>query len=74
VRRAELARLQISDIDSQRMIIHIRGGKGRQDRDVRAALARWNTEFPVFTATLVKAIIHSLNYLPTRFKRFTLPI
>jgi integrase/recombinase XerD len=34
VRRAELARLQISDIDSRRMVIHIRGGKGRQDRDV----------------------------------------
>lgn len=33
-RRAELARLQISDIDSQRMIVHIRGGKGRKDRDV----------------------------------------
>ena len=30
----ELARLQISDIDSRRMVIHIRGGKGRQDRDV----------------------------------------
>jgi integrase/recombinase XerD len=34
VRRAELARLQIPDIDSRRMVIHIRGGKGRQDRDV----------------------------------------
>jgi len=34
VRRAELARLQISDIDSRRMVIHIRGGKGRQDQDV----------------------------------------
>jgi integrase/recombinase XerD len=33
-RPAELARLQISDIDSRRMVIHIRGGKGRQDRDV----------------------------------------
>ena len=33
-RRAELARLKISDIDSQRMVIHIQGGKGRQDRDV----------------------------------------
>jgi len=34
VRRAELAHLKISDIDSQRMVIHVQGGKGRQDRDV----------------------------------------
>jgi integrase len=34
VRRAGLTRLQIPDIDSRRMVIHIRGGKGRQDRDV----------------------------------------
>jgi site-specific recombinase XerD len=33
-RRAELARLKISDINSQRMVIHIQGGKGRKDRDV----------------------------------------
>jgi len=33
-RRAELARLKIIDIDSQRMIIHIQGAKGRKDRDV----------------------------------------
>jgi site-specific recombinase XerD len=33
-RRAELASLKVSDIDSQRMVIHIRGGKGRKDRDV----------------------------------------
>ncbi len=34
VRNAELTRLKISDIDSRRMVIHIQGGKGRQDRDV----------------------------------------
>ena len=34
VRRAECARLKIGDIDSQRMVIHVQGGKGRQDRDV----------------------------------------
>ncbi len=34
VRRAELTRLQIPDINSRRMVIHIRGGKGCQDRDV----------------------------------------
>jgi integrase/recombinase XerD len=34
VRRTELARLKVSDIDSRRMVIHIQGGKGRRDRDV----------------------------------------
>jgi integrase/recombinase XerD len=34
VRRAELARLKINDIDSKRMVIHVQGGKGRKDRDV----------------------------------------
>ena len=34
LRRAELARLKVSDIDSQRMMIHVRDGKGRKDRDV----------------------------------------
>ncbi|HEY6372889.1 MAG TPA: tyrosine-type recombinase/integrase, partial [Candidatus Sulfotelmatobacter sp.] len=33
-RRAEVAHLKLSDIDSQRMVIHIRGGKGRKNRDV----------------------------------------
>ncbi len=33
-RRAEVANLKVSDIDSQRMVVHIRGGKGRKDRDV----------------------------------------
>jgi integrase/recombinase XerD len=34
VRRAELSRLKVEDIDSQRMIVHIRQGKGNRDRDV----------------------------------------
>ena len=34
VRRAELIRLQLRDIDSERMVVHVRGGKGRKDRDV----------------------------------------
>ena len=33
-RRAEVAHLKVGDIDSQRMIVHIRGGKGGKDRDV----------------------------------------
>ncbi len=34
VRRSELAHLKITDIDSQRMVIHVQGGKGRKDRDL----------------------------------------
>jgi site-specific recombinase XerD len=34
IRREELVRLQIGDIDSDRMLIRIRQGKGRKDRDV----------------------------------------
>ena len=34
VRRAELTHLKVSDVDSQRMVIHVHGGKGRKDRDV----------------------------------------
>jgi integrase/recombinase XerD len=34
VRRAELCQLKTSDIDSQRMVVHVRQGKGGRDRDV----------------------------------------
>ena len=34
MRRAEMCQLKVEDIDSERMLIHIRQGKGRRDRDV----------------------------------------
>ncbi len=34
LRRAEVARLRVADIDSERMLIRIRQGKGGRDRDV----------------------------------------
>jgi integrase/recombinase XerD len=34
VRRAELCRLKVADIDSERMVLHIQQGKGGRDRDV----------------------------------------
>jgi integrase len=34
LRRAEMCHLKVSDIDSQRMIIHVSQGKGGRDRDV----------------------------------------
>jgi integrase/recombinase XerD len=33
-RCAELTHSKVSDVDDQRMVIHIQGGKGRKDRDV----------------------------------------
>jgi site-specific recombinase XerD len=34
VRRAELVHLKVTDIDSDRMVVRVRGGKGRKDREV----------------------------------------
>ena len=34
LRRAEVTRLRVTDIDTERMVIHVLGGKGRKDRDV----------------------------------------
>ena len=38
IRRAEITRLKVCDIDSQRMVIHIKQGKGHKDRDVPLSL------------------------------------
>jgi site-specific recombinase XerD len=46
MRRAEICRLQIQDIDSARMMIHVRQGKGGKDRDIplsEALLAQLRT-------------------------------
>lgn len=37
IRRSELIRLKVEDLDSQRMILHIRQGKGNRDWDVPLA-------------------------------------
>jgi integrase len=34
VRRAELCQLKVADVDSKRMVIRVRNGKGGRDRDV----------------------------------------
>jgi site-specific recombinase XerD len=38
MRRTEVARLKIGDIDSQRMIIRVVEGKGGKDRDLQRPL------------------------------------
>jgi hypothetical protein len=51
-RRAEVARLKISDVDSERMVIHIQGGKGGKDRDVMLSNRRHTARRPVTTKVL----------------------
>src|SRR5262245_23885594 len=43
MRRAQLCRLKVEDIDSHRMIVHIRQGKGNRDRDVPLTPRRLET-------------------------------
>jgi len=38
IRRSELVRLEVADVDSKRMVIHVRQGKGCKDRDVPLSL------------------------------------
>lgn len=58
LRRAELINLKITDIDSKRMVINIRGGKGNKDRisilspavlqDLRTYFKEWKPSFWLF--------------------------
>jgi integrase len=50
-----MCHLKVSDIDSQRMVVHVRQGNGRRDRDVPLSPAlleelrgywRWLIEIP----------------------------
>src|ERR1051326_7243988 len=37
LRREELCRLKVTDVDSERMVLHVRQGKGHKDRDVTSS-------------------------------------
>jgi len=41
LRRSELCHLKVSDIDSERMVIHVQQGKGSRDRDVLLTRSCW---------------------------------
>jgi site-specific recombinase XerD len=40
MRRAEVSRLKVADIDSRRMIIRVQRGKGGHDRDLPLSCSR----------------------------------
>ncbi len=70
-RRAEVARLKISDVDSQRMIIHIRGCKDRKDRDVMLSP---KLSMPcAFTGACSSASLATGSFLVTDGTRQTIP-
>src|SRR6201993_571228 len=58
VRRTELTRLKVSDIDSRRMVVHIQDGKGGQDRDVMLS--------PILLRATAKSVSSSTGRLPIR--------
>jgi len=41
LRRAELCHLNVTGIDSERMVIHVHQGKGTRDRDVLLTPSFW---------------------------------
>jgi integrase/recombinase XerD len=51
LRRAEVVRLKVADIDSQRMVIRVRQGKGARDRDVPMSTGRHHDLSPSVAAT-----------------------
>jgi site-specific recombinase XerD len=61
MRRAELVNLKVTDIDSQRMVIHVQGGKGRKDRDV------------MLSAKLLEALREHCRRLPRKPRTWLFP-
>ena len=77
MRRSELARLKVSDIDSQRMVIRVVAGKGGKDRDLPLSPALLETR-PARSATSLDvpkatAEVETINALVARYKSERLP-
>lgn len=78
LRRAELLNLKIEDIDSNRMVINVRGGKGQKDRitllsqnvltDLRTYFKEWKPKVYLFEGP-VKSKPYSPNSISKILKR-----
>ena len=64
MRRAEVARLKIADVDSQRMILHVVNGKGGKDRNIPLSLV-----LPDSARILALAQACSTYLFPSRMHR-----
>ena len=56
IRRTEASLLKVTDIDSQRMVIHIHQGKGSRDRDVPMTSSCWTPCGSIFGGSVPKSI------------------
>ena len=65
LRRAEAARLKLADIDSQRMILHVRAGKNSRDRELPLTPKLLEALRAYWRACKVKPKVY---LFPTRFK------
>jgi site-specific recombinase XerD len=81
LRRVEVTHLKVSDIDSKRMVIHVRGGKGRKDRDVMLSPKLLEETAPALASVAEKNQRLALSRQPLahcespdrRKKRYTTP-
>jgi hypothetical protein len=62
VRRAELCRLKVADIDSERMVLHIHQGKGGRDRDTRISFATVASRPVVGLAGVLGVVAMSVSF------------
>lgn len=66
LRRAEAARLKLADIDSQRMILHVRAGKNSRDRELPLTPKLLEALRAYWRACKVKPKVY---LFPTRFQK-----
>ena len=75
MRRAELCNLKVSDIDRERMVIHIHQGKGQRDREVMPVSRPQSCRHTPHarSSTLRECPEATSNLRPNAFKRALLP-
>jgi integrase/recombinase XerD len=71
VRRTELTRLKVNDIDSRRMVVHIQAGKGEQAGT--AVITPWTTRCPIMPVSRAPAAPGLKNVFIPTYSAIALP-